>query len=147
MRKIVLSFLLVLSCAVLSLAQLSEEELRMEFDRMEQEMNRALEQLQETVKNGQLFPPMDTTFFHIFPYEGPDEPGFHPQGDPLLLQHLLERFMGQLSPEDWAEIEQLFDEFQQNIPAPDQLEEAPGTEKQSPAKPKRPRKKTKIYSL
>ena len=139
MQKRLITCLLICFCFQLSWAQLSEEELRQEFDRMEEQMVQALKQLQATVENGQIFQ-LDTTIFRGFSFGGAEEPGFHPQGDPLQLQQLLDQFMGQFTEEDWAEIHRLFDEFQKELSSPDSGETTPTT-------PKKRNKKTKIYSL
>ncbi len=127
-------------------AQLSEEELQRELDRMEEEMTIALQRLQETVENGQLFQ-LDTTVYRIFPYDGPREPGVNPQQGPLELQQLLDQFTGQLTEEDWAELHRLFDDFQQSIPDPEGLDTPPGEGGESPSRPSKSKKKRKVYSL
>ncbi len=127
-------------------AQLSEEELQRELDRMEEQMSIVLKRMQEQVENGQLFQ-QDTSIFRMFPYDGAQEPGFHPQGDPLQLQQLLDEFMGQFTAEDWAELNRIFDEFQQGVPAPDGVDPLPEGEGKSDAPPAKRKKNRKVYSL
>ncbi len=146
MSKYLFAAFLLCFCCQLSWAQLSEEELRLEFDRIEEQMAEALEQLQQTVENGQLFQ-IDTTIIRTFPFDGAEEPGFHPQGDPLQLQQLLDQFMGQLTEEDWAAIQRLFDDFQQGFAIPEDDSSAPNAGETKPPKPSKRKKNSKIYSL
>ena len=55
--------------------------------------------------------------------------------------------MGQLTEEDWAEIQRLFDEFQQEVPTPDNGETVPESQESTPSTPQKIKKKSKVYSL
>ncbi len=157
MKKIFFIAALMMTCTIFSFAQIDQEELRIEMDKMEQEMSHAFKLLELTLQDGRLFEGMDTLMFKMIPDMDQESTETYPNGDPYQLHHLMDQLMGSFSEENRADLELFFKDFEQRLPAPEEFEEwkEEGDIEQDPSEPsqkqgntsKKKRKKKKIYRM
>lgn len=140
MKRIMITCFFAIACFSAAFAQMGEEELRQQMERMEAEMADVFELWEQNLLGSNLF--LDTMMFKIIPLD-PNSP----HGDPYQLHQFLDQFFGAFGEENRMELDHFFKEYEQRIPAPEDLEEErqPGEKQEDTQKKKR--KKTRIYRL
>ncbi len=156
MKKLFFIAVLMSTFSIFSFAQIDEEELRIEMDKMEEEMSHAFKLLELTLQDGRLFEGMDTMMLRMIPdMDQPSET--YPNGDPYQLHHFMDQLMGAFSEENMAEMELFFKDFEQRFPSAEELEEwrEEGNLETDPSEPsqkqgntgKKKKKKAKVYRM
>jgi hypothetical protein len=144
MKRIYLSFVVLLVVLSNLSAQYNQDEILKEMQKMQKEMLKQFENLEFNFGDSQLF--IDTFFIKEFEHQDDWLP-LEPNAESLSgMMELLQKQMQEMDQDDWAEIEKLFkpfDGFSPIVPAPEKLDEGKKEEDIT----KKLNKKRKVYSL